>query len=296
MDFLNRLQIFNGNINVTNKIKCINSLKITINGVLQIWNNLSSIGLKFLFTRRLNQDCLENHFGAIRQQSGNCRNPSPTQFQRAFKKLLCLNLFHSGTENCEGDGDNLLLRITDISLSGNHIDNKSIDSENPTAEKFIFQKDYQTDNNLETNLKRYISGYLIKKSLIKHNCEICESYANAYKVIDSTSIFCHLKAYKNTNSDSFGNLMMPHDNFVYFVCNLDTIFNDNFETFSTSPNIVKRLVEIGKNINYIHPCPHFPKEYIITLFMRVKLFYTLKYINKNFKNINKNKLIVWRHL
>ena len=32
--------------------------------------------LEFLMTRRLNQDPLENLFGLIRQQGGNCDNPS----------------------------------------------------------------------------------------------------------------------------------------------------------------------------------------------------------------------------
>lgn len=78
--------------------------------MLHLWDFLKSDGFKFLFT----QDCLENHFASIRHQSENCRNPTPIQFSRAFQKLLCLNLSHSGTENCEIERDNLLLKITDV--------------------------------------------------------------------------------------------------------------------------------------------------------------------------------------
>lgn len=96
------------NVVVTNKIKSIKCLKITINSLFSLWNRLSKTGhFNFLFTRRLNQDCLENSFANIRKQNGNCINPTPIQFERTFKKIITLNLFHSGTENCEADFDKI---------------------------------------------------------------------------------------------------------------------------------------------------------------------------------------------
>lgn len=66
-----------------------------------------------MYTRRLNQDPLENFFGKIRQQNGNCRNPTPIQFQRSFKKLFCLGYFQqSKGANCLEEFDNILLEIT----------------------------------------------------------------------------------------------------------------------------------------------------------------------------------------
>lgn len=104
------------NVVITNKIKSIKYLKISINSLFSLWNHLKDIEhFKFLFTRRLNQDCLENFFANIRQQNGNCVNPSPVQFERTFKKIITLNLFHSGTENC-ADIDPILLRLSKIPL------------------------------------------------------------------------------------------------------------------------------------------------------------------------------------
>jgi hypothetical protein len=40
----------------------------------------NSHDFKFLLTRRLNTDPIENLFGAIRQQGGNSDNPTPAQF------------------------------------------------------------------------------------------------------------------------------------------------------------------------------------------------------------------------
>lgn len=64
-------------------------LKKTINSVLGLWDQLKNVHhFEFLYTRRLNQDGLENHFGSIRRQNGNCINPTPIRFQRTFKKLV----------------------------------------------------------------------------------------------------------------------------------------------------------------------------------------------------------------
>ena len=80
---------------VTKLIKSINCWIISINSVLQLWNDLqqSSVPVKYLLTRRLNQDSLENFFGAVRKQSGNAFNPTPIQFYNTFKKLFAIDLF-----------------------------------------------------------------------------------------------------------------------------------------------------------------------------------------------------------
>ena len=59
----------------------IRGLKITINGVLLLWEELHvSYGFPHLLTRRLQQDPLENFFGLVRQQHGctpHCCRPRP---------------------------------------------------------------------------------------------------------------------------------------------------------------------------------------------------------------------------
>ena len=48
---------------VTNKLKCLKGLCLTINSVLSLWSVLKEEeSLDFLLTRRLNQDPLENFF------------------------------------------------------------------------------------------------------------------------------------------------------------------------------------------------------------------------------------------
>ena len=64
---------------------------------------------KFLLTRRLNTDAIENFFGAIRQQGGNRDNPTPVPFCRAFRKLFFHSFLGSSTGNCDCDLDTLLV-------------------------------------------------------------------------------------------------------------------------------------------------------------------------------------------
>lgn len=67
--FLEKLEIRDKcNINITNKIKFINSLKVSINSTLGLFQYLkTNAGFDYLFTKKLNQDCLENHYGQIRR-------------------------------------------------------------------------------------------------------------------------------------------------------------------------------------------------------------------------------------
>jgi hypothetical protein len=162
---------------VTNRIKFLNCFKITISGLLHLWNFQLGDKYSFLLTRRMNQDVLENFFGTIRQQNGNCINPTAIQFQRSFKKVMCIKLFHSGTENCEGDGDKMLLRLNDINA-------EETPSKTPAPinnNEAIVDFDYHTSDILQKKFERYICGYLIRKCLNVHTCSVCENYAHQVK-------------------------------------------------------------------------------------------------------------------
>jgi hypothetical protein len=74
----------------------------TLNAILQIWEHLKTMhDFKFLLTRRLNSDPIENFFGAIRQQGGNSDNPTPVQFTGAFRKLFFSSFLEFSTGNCD---------------------------------------------------------------------------------------------------------------------------------------------------------------------------------------------------
>ena len=62
--FIKGLKVFNGNEEVTGRIKCLKGWVMTLNAILLIWEHLKKTrDFKFLLTRRLNTDPIENFFG-----------------------------------------------------------------------------------------------------------------------------------------------------------------------------------------------------------------------------------------
>ncbi|CAH1099289.1 unnamed protein product [Psylliodes chrysocephalus] len=74
-----------------------------------------------------------------------------------------------------------------------------------------------------------------------------------------------------------------------------------FDSLSTKPGISNvYLFEISK-IEFGHPCQQFAKMYTIKLFIRLRIFYTLKYANIDLKSSKKSdktkrKIKVLSHL
>ena len=65
INFIKELHVFEGNKEVTGRIKCLKGWLITIKAVMLIWNLLQqNHGFKFLLTRRLNTDPLLVPFGS----------------------------------------------------------------------------------------------------------------------------------------------------------------------------------------------------------------------------------------
>lgn len=96
---------------VTNTLKCLNALQATLNGTILLWKSLQDLTLTSLCTRRLNQDPLENHFGAIRQQGGNCDTPTPVQFARSFRTVFYQNYLSPSNGNFASDFDSILATV-----------------------------------------------------------------------------------------------------------------------------------------------------------------------------------------
>ena len=110
--FLSFLKVINRTTgaDVTNNLGCLKGFQITLHGILALWSELKSVhSFKFLLTRRLNQDPLENFFGIVRQQGGNSDYPTPAQFGTAVKKLFYDNFLVSSAGNCNADFNLMLV-------------------------------------------------------------------------------------------------------------------------------------------------------------------------------------------
>jgi len=139
LSFLKCIKVINENGSYVN-VKCFKCWQITIKSVMQLWKVLKSYNFPYLRTRRLNQDCLENFFGSIRQQL----------FGLKF-------LQHSDTQNCAPDADEML------NLYESHID-KCTEFIPSSVYKVldIPTHDYLTMDLPEENVFKYVCGFLIK--------------------------------------------------------------------------------------------------------------------------------------
>ncbi|XP_023725513.1 uncharacterized protein LOC111874333 [Cryptotermes secundus] len=87
-----------------------NGWLIDIIAAQHVWRMLKEAGFEYLHTRNLNQDPLENTFGAIHLNCGSNNNPTVGQFVDALKTSIINGLAFKGLReiNCEDDGATLL--------------------------------------------------------------------------------------------------------------------------------------------------------------------------------------------
>ena len=113
---------------VTNTVKCFAGWRLSIAALVKLASELrGSSDFKFIFTRRLNQDPLENFFSLIRQRGGFCDNPTPIDFMRLFKQLCCKQLLMpSVSGNSEVDLSVVLATLTAATDNKSHGASSSI--------------------------------------------------------------------------------------------------------------------------------------------------------------------------
>ncbi|KAJ3656018.1 hypothetical protein Zmor_015123 [Zophobas morio] len=293
--FFKTVQVLNSvNREVTNTIKSLHCWRITIKSTILLQKELN----KSICTRRLNQDCLENFFGAVRQQGGNCFNPTPVQFKRAFKKLFSMQfLQHSEGANSCNDFASMLVAIESKERNQCQIIN-SILSRTTSAHKSVEvdTTDYRHLDMGEQNSLSYVCGYLIKKCLMKHTCDTCSNFAVACKVLTDDKLLCHFNAFDD--DAPFGNLKMPDEAFIFYIATLEKQFASLFSINSILPSCGQNIKAALAAVPIPHPCEQFPHDYLLSLFVRMRIFYSIKLINKQLLSAPKRnrKLAILTHL
>ena len=71
------------------RIHCIHGWLINLSSVEALWQDLQSYsGVRYLLTRRLNQDCIENLFAKLRVRFGNCDHPTAYNFIKGLRSVM----------------------------------------------------------------------------------------------------------------------------------------------------------------------------------------------------------------
>ena len=285
IDFIKKLKVFNGNEEVTGRIKCLKGWVMTLNAILLIWEHLKTTkDFKFLLTRRLNTDPIENFFGTVRQQGGNSDNPTPSQFTSAFRKLFFSSFLTSSEGNCAADLDELL-----ANFEKNPKAKPLVAKTNMPRTLQIGPTDYRDQCNVSSDIVKdnataYVAGYLIYKVIQIHNCPMCTNAIQCYDLDDNRKLLCFFKAFEQTEN-TFGGLHAPTNCFLDYVMKMEDVFFKNFSVYTKSLTVGKDILTLLNTVPLSFKCcDEFPLEFLQKLFLRLRIYYSLKFANREFSN------------
>ena len=282
--FIRNLKVFDENKNITGRIKCLHGWLVTLNAIILIWEKLKTeYQFKFLLTRRLNTDPLENFFGTIRQQGGNSDSPTPVLFTQAFRKLFFSSILTSSAGNCAGDLDVMLAEYS--KASNKKKKTAAVVSPTPQPQTMaIGPTDYRepevTTNIIKDNAIAYLSGYLLKKSFKIHTCATCRDSLVSNQLDDSRKLLCYYMAFDET--ESFGGLHVPTSSYLDYVIKIEDVFTETFSFQTRASGIGANILKITMSVPVpFKCCSEFPLEYLQKLFIRMRIYYTLKFANRD---------------
>ncbi|XP_063372147.1 uncharacterized protein LOC134660329 [Cydia amplana] len=131
----------------------------------------------------------------------------------------------------------------------------------------------------------YVSSYLLYKCSILHTCKVFVEFMKRMVDLSKTKVYVH---FENCNKEAafYGKLKLPPMELPAYVERLDkyflTCFNDNFHT-----NPAETIYRALKNVpSWKFPCPCFPNEYMLKLFVRTRMYQTVLHNAKCFKNVS----------
>lgn len=213
--------------------------------------------------------------------------------------MFCLNYFqHSPNANCIKDINDILCHINPHEVGPTNFVLPDSSSRGTYFNFKIGTVDYRHLNLPDKNTLHYVCGYLYSKCLSQHTCDLCVEYGRSQKNLDHALLLCYFKAYTN-NAQTYGNLQMPENDFYEYIYELEIIFIEKFPLFAIAKGVAYKLNEFLCNVPFKHPCPNFDYVYLIKLFVRFRIFSSVKFLNRELvseREIKNRKLTIIKHL
>lgn len=259
------------------------SFQITIQSVLRLFEDMKTEGFQSIFTRRLSRQSLDQLFDAIRHQQpgGHSPEPLPIQFMRAFSEMYLVNMMKSAAEGeREPDIYEILLKTDEI------IGNKMITplAEPPPSLVALGSESEPQLDLPEAHTLKYVTSYLLYKCAEKHSCKEMSAALKLLPTLDQTDLFPHFEAY-NKKAPYYRKLKLPSQVLYGYVEKLDEVFTDHFaRSIEDRPGSkIFTLLKVIPLPKSSCQCSCFPFDYLLKVFVRLRIFMTLKLNNRNFK-------------
>lgn len=185
----------------------------TIKAAIGLFDECQKRGFRFLRTRALNQDPLENYFANIRSLNAGNTNPNCYQFISTFKTSILNNLIdtHTQSRNCEQDDSSLLDNLQSFLLIECDTEEENIPIslyDDMEFKNVTIPADFnkEKDDDYDKQVTSYVSGFLIKKQKTL-NCTMCSENLTTDILAPS-----HMYTSFKENSDNKQRLIYTHEN------------------------------------------------------------------------------------
>ena len=285
---------------------CISGWQLSISAVIALWKDVKSVcGVKYLCTRKLNQDPLENCFSFIGAKGGFSANPDPKQFADAYKQVLIKScISQSELSNCESDSNLLLLEVFGASSKQCANDTAVIATDDALGITELAAIDVHSLP--QQNALFYVGGYICKKYLAKHSCKECTSSLTCSELSDlsdSSTTFLQQKSYNSVSSGKSG-LTIPSAAFVLFLKKCEDVFVPHFMGTMHMSNICQRLVSIiltGADLTFLRAGECRDNFTVaVHFYVKMRVFYAVKFFNTSLaerpRNKRNRKALILEHL
>ena len=149
---------------------------------------------------------------------------------------------------------------------------------NESNECADFKSESVEGNMFAKNAITYVSGYVVRKCQKKHKCPTCAEALTSNDLDSPDKLLSEFKAYDN--SKPFGGLTVPDERLVRYIHSAEQIFVDTFPNVISKQGIGKHLMSMLPKFK-LQECPQFPSQYMLELFVRMRLYYVLKFGNRD---------------
>ncbi|KAF9405134.1 hypothetical protein HW555_014002 [Spodoptera exigua] len=229
------------------KVPSIKNWIHNIRTVKDFWQYLTKeYNITSLLMRNLNQEYpVENFFSSVRSHGVRNINPTCLQFENIYKTLLVNNLCsnHSLGANCEED-TNKMLHNLDVLLMNNPPEPPRNNDDDKIEE--ICSNDILaggSDNELVSETKKYVAGYVIKKTktLICKSCNTCnlDLYDTTPPKVDNYILSIDITR---------KSLQYPSQNFTICVNNIIKIIKHFLKNCPHKSGIIRKIKILVRNI------------------------------------------------
>ena len=298
------------------KLPCMDGWVISINSLLSLWQELhDNHDIKLFFTKRLNQDCLQNLFSVIRGKGGGGRghidNPSATEFRQFLRQVMVDSvLLQSDLSNCEEDNDHFILdletlksqhtplpALEDVPLPLHHQDD-----DNAALIALAFAIPFQDEVSIEeANILAYIAGFITRK-LQKKVCPDCQSVLRG-SVDENRRDLTFLQRKQLPDLKGEG-LFIPSRALVQVLESLEMVFNNSEQLLHMDrvrERFILRLDKEAASVGLLRrpsgQCPL--RSLVVHRFTTIRLHFALKENNRQFAAASKRqnrKLLKLEHI